>query len=464
MSRSPSSRPRVGLLSVYFSLFDAQMPPDFRARQVATGERYRAALATDFEIVYPGIVASDEDGRRANATFRESDLDAVVFAPVMAAPPSYAAHALEGLDVPVVIWNAPLVAQLSPDLNQASAHEHTTTISAIMLGNLMVRGGRPPIAVTAAPDDPSRFERVRAAVRSVVAGSSLAGQVLLRVGDPIPGYLDVETTPAQLSSLGLRERAVDAAELTEALAAVGADDLEAVGTQLRQRDWRGSADDESLRLAAALWLLIERHGAVGGTVNCHGPLFRFGREVGICACLGVSLATARGVPLSCTGDQPTAIALVLGQALAGAALYSEFFAPELASGLVLVANGGEGDPGWAAGPVSIIPTQHYPGTNGRGASIAFALQPGPCTVLSVTPVLSGWRAVWALAEVVETRYPGLDAPNAMVRFPAATGVAEALDAWAASGAVHHHALLPGDLSSRLPQAMAAAGIDSVRAA
>jgi hypothetical protein len=66
-----------------------------------------------------------------------------------------------------------------------------------------------------------------------------------------------------------------------------------------------------------------------------------------------------------------------------------------------------------------------------------------------------------VGEVVETRYPRLDAPNAMVRLGDTPGAA-AVDAWAAAGAVHHHALLPGDLSSRLPQLLARAGIEPVR--
>jgi len=463
VSQGPARRPRVGVLSVYFSLFDEQMPPDFRARQEATAAFYRDALGPEVDVVYPGLIASDDEGRRANVAFRDAAVDVIVFAPVMAAPPSYAAHAIDGLGVPVVIWNAPLVDRLGADLDQASAHEHTTTLSGIMLANVLARRGERPTMLTASPHDPAALGEVRDVVRIVAGVRSLRGGTLVRIGDPITGYLDVETTPAQLNALGFTEKTISHDELFGTFRAVGSTAIGAVEEEAVGRGWQGSLDERSLRLAAALLELLERHGAIGGTVNCHGPLFRFAGEIGICACLGVSLATARGVPLSCTGDQTTAAALVLGRRVADAALYSEFYAPELASDLVLLANGGEGDTGWADGRVTITPSQHYPGLNGRGASLTFALRRGPCTLLSLSPDADGWRGVWAPAEVVETRYPNLHAPNAMLRFPSAPTVGAALDAWARAGATHHHALLFGDVSRDLPRALAVAGVASVRA-
>ncbi len=456
-------RLRIGLLSVYFSLFDEQMPPDFRPRLEAAAARYSSLLESTFDVVYPGLVASDEDGRRANEAFRQASVDVVVVVPTMAAPPSYAAEALDRLDVPAVIWNAPLVDRLGADLGQAGAHEHTTVISAVMLGNIFFRKGAQVRVVTASPGDPAGVERVFARVRAAGRGSILRGGVLLRVGDPIGGYLDVEATEAELEAVGLNEAVVSAAELSAVVDQVTAEQRDALRADFLTRGWHGEPDDRSLGVAVALLTLVDRYGAIGGTVNCHGPFFRFGAKIGICACLGVSIATARGFPFSCTGDQPTAIALVIGRAIAGAALYSEIFVPELATGLALLGNGGEGDSAWADGAVQIGPSQHYPGVNGRGASVAFDLKRGPCTLLSLSPGPSGWRGAWTSAEVVENRYPRMAAPNAMLRFRD-PDVGKALDRWAASGATHHQALLAGDVADGLVDALVAAGIDPIQVA
>src|SRR3954452_16342322 len=126
--RPSTARGRVGLVSMRFTLFDAQMPPDFRVRQEQAVARLAALLGQEFEVVETGLLQSDEEARRANELLRSSGLDAVVLAPAMAAPPSHGALATEGLEAPLVLWNAPLVERLGPDLDQASAHEETTLV------------------------------------------------------------------------------------------------------------------------------------------------------------------------------------------------------------------------------------------------------------------------------------------------------------------------------------------------
>ena len=91
-------RPKVGVVSCYFPLFEKQMPPGFRQDREATARGYADLLARDFDVVDAGTLASDADGERANALLRDARVDAVVFAPSMAAPPSYAARALAELE------------------------------------------------------------------------------------------------------------------------------------------------------------------------------------------------------------------------------------------------------------------------------------------------------------------------------------------------------------------------------
>jgi hypothetical protein len=75
------SRLRVGLLSVAFSLFDAQMPAGFRTGLERTAERYREVLEQHFDVVFPGLVDSEESGRRARDAFDRAELSAIVFVP-----------------------------------------------------------------------------------------------------------------------------------------------------------------------------------------------------------------------------------------------------------------------------------------------------------------------------------------------------------------------------------------------
>ena len=451
---------RIAVVSVYFTLFDAQMPDDFRARQEARAVRLEAALASSHEVVaFTGLLASDAEAERANRMLRDAAPDVVVFAPAMVAPPSYAITALADVDAPTVLWNAPAVDRLGEDLDQASAHEHTSMLGVLMLANVLQRRDQPVHVLTARPEDPAAMDRLHRTIRALAAARRLRGRTALRIGDPFPGYLNIEADAAQLSRLGIREQSVTREELEATYDSIAEDQLAKLRAELAGHGWRGDADERGVRLAASLRVLAHRHDAVCGTVNCHGPLIRGNENIGVPACLGTSVCTAAGVPFSCTGDQPAAIALTLARALAGSVLYCEFYAPELATDMLLVATGGEGDTGLAANGVEIVPSSHYPGVRGAGAALAFELPPGPVTMISLTPLGKRWRVVWALGELVEARYPRMRAPNAMFRFssPSRAGT---LDRWIASGATHHNAMTPGHLAIELPIVAAALGIES----
>ena len=454
-------RPRVGLVTVRFTLFDAQMGPDFPGRMRAHAARSAEVLRHFADVVAAPLIESEADADAARRLLAGERLDAVVFAPTMAAPPSFAERALTGIAAPLVIWNAPSIDRLPDDLHQGEATVHSTSVGGVMYGNVLMRRGRPFQVVTAGHDDPTGITRLERVVRAVAVAGSLHGATLLRVGDPIPGYLDVEADAAALEDLGVREAALSVSDWESRVVAVATARTESLVNEIRAR-WAGDPGDSAMGSAAialALHDALDEHRAVGGTVNCHGPWFRRSSTVGLTACLAVATETDRGRPLSCTGDLPTAIALVLARRLAGAALYCECYAPEPATGLVLVAAGGEGDPAWAEPPDAVLleANDHYPGERGEATSVAFALRPGPATLLSLSPVAGGWVLAWAPGEIVETRYTRMRGPNGMFRFD--SGPADdALSRWIGSGATHHNALAPGRLDLELPALADALGI------
>jgi len=460
------ARLRIALVSVRFGLFDAQMPPDFPARMHAHAARSAEVLGTAFDVLAPGLIEDEAGARRVRDELAGARLDAIVFAPAMAAPPSYAAIALERTTSPLVIWNAPAVARLPDGLTQAQATEHTTTVGALMYGNLRVREGRPPLVVTAGHDDTAAIERLLRTVRAAAAGGSLLGGIVLRVGDAIPGYLDVDATPADLAGLGLREVAVELEPWEAAVeSASAAEAARLLGDVTRL--WAGDPGpqaERSARLAVALDAALDHVGAVAGTVNCHGSWFRGSERVGITACLAVACQAEKGRSISCTGDQPTAIVLHLARLLTGSALYCEGYTPEAETGLLLVAAGGEGDPAWAEPPgaVTLEANDHYPGLLGNGTGLAFALRRGPATLLSLSPTEAGWVLAWATGEVIESRYHAMRGPNGMFQFDSGPAV-DAVEAWIASGATHHSALAPGRLDVEVPALAASLGMRAVRA-
>ncbi|HKZ90999.1 MAG TPA: hypothetical protein VJZ50_02565 [Candidatus Limnocylindrales bacterium] len=457
-------RLRVGLVSVRFKLFDAQMGPDFPTRMRAHVDRSAAILEGAFDLVRTPLIEEEQDAAAVAATLAGERLDAVVFAPAMAAPPSYARTALAGQTAPLLIWNAPSITRIPADYHQDEATVHSTTVGAVMYGNVLVREGRAPTVVTAAHNEAEAIDGLLRTLRAVAAAGSIRGATFLRVGHPIPGYIDVEASPAELAELGLREHALGRTEWESAVRSVSDEDAAALLEDVTGR-WSGDPGpqaDQSARIAVALGRSMDTAGAIAGTVNCHGPWFRDNDVVGLPACLGVACSTEAGRPISCTGDQPAAIALALARRLTGAALYCETYAPEVSTGLVLIAAGGEGDPAWAAGSgVKLEANDHYPGNRGTGTSVAFALAPGPASLLSTSPTSEGWVLAWGPGEIVESRYPDMRGPNAMFRFDSGPS-GEVISRWIGSGATHHNALAPGRLEVEIPALARALGIRLVR--
>jgi L-arabinose isomerase len=457
-------RRRVALVSVRFTMFDAQMPADFPGRMRARAARSAELLRARFDVAEFPLIESLDDATAVAAMLAREPPDAIVFAPAMAAPPSFADAALSSTLAPLVIWNAPAIRQLPDDLRQAEATEHTTTVGAVMYANVRSRAGRPAPVVTAGHDD-AGIERVLRTVAAAAEAGALAGTTILRLGDPIAGYLDVLASDAELAALGVREVRVEADAWGDAVSGISDADAAALLDEVRGADWHGDpgpAATVSARTAVALGRAMDAAGASAATVNCHGPWFRDSPVVGVTACLGVACQARVGRSISCTGDLPTAIALHLARGLSGAALYCECYAPETETGLALVAAGGEGDPAWAAsGAVTLEPNFHYPGRNGAGAAVSFPLERREATLLSLSPAADGWVLAWATGRIEDARYEHLGGPNGMFRFDSGPAD-EALTRWIASGATHHCALAPGRLDVEVPVLAAALGIREVR--
>ncbi len=418
-------------MSCYFTLFDDQMPAGFRQEREAVVRGYVELLARRLRRRrrrHAHLRRRRRPRQRSSSERRDptSSCSRPRWRRRRATP-----HALcAGLDAPLVVWNAPYdrPAARRPDAGAGD--------------DQLLAGRRGHARQRARPRAPAVRHRHRLA-RRPGRGSSCSSAPCARPRRPrrcagrrcsasaawFPGYLDVESSAAELARLGVSEHAVGVARAERRLRGASPDERVGAGLAGARRPRLGAPPGAGRRAEHAARARARRPRArrptrSPSTVNCHSEVLRWNPAIGITACLGASLLTADGVPVSCTGDLPTALALVLARALSGRALYCEFYTPERETGLMLLAAGGEGDPAWAdpAHPVVVEPNEHYPGDHGAGTGLSFRLEQGPATALSLSPAGDTWRLAWATGEIVEARYDTMGGPNGMFRFDSGLGV------------------------------------------
>jgi len=461
-------RNRVGLISVYSPFFDQQMPSGFRQTQANFARQMEATLrAGGLEVIFPGLIESDATGQAAGRKFSDSGIEGLVVAPTMAAPPSYAVAAIEECPRPVLIWNCERSHSLSPALTEAEATGLSGLVGCIMVSNTLMRRKHPFAAVSCSMDNPDEMRRITRLAKVICFAHRFRRMKLVRVGNPIPGYLDVELDTVKLEQdLGPKVIDVHVDQLERVYQEKSEADVNRFLAELPQRGWHVLEDWEELRSSARIALALEElcrvHCVDAGAVNCHGPLFRENPTTGIVACLGVSWLSAQGQPLACTGDLLTAIALKIGKELTGSALYCEYYARESNSGLMLIAAGGEGDPTIAGSDatIEVYANRHYPGVKGCGACVRFKLRPGPATVLSFTPSAAGWTLIWATGEVLTSHFPGMAGPNALFRYSRGNSAA-LVERLCELGPPHHNALVPEHIGEELSIFAKLVGIEGV---
>lgn len=460
-----TDRPRVALLSARLTLFDANLPVAHVTQMEDHAARCAQALGAAFDVYQAGVMTDDLSAAAVRDTLGHQHVDAIVYAPAMAAPPTLALTAIAGTDAPLVVWDAPAVTRLPRGDDPSERREHSTTVGCAMFMNALRRLRRTAVAVTAAIPDESAIELLHRRVRGASAAGSLRGSTFLRVGEPIPGLVDTYVTAEALADLGVREVGLDLEGWNGYLRHVHPERADAFLLMRRRLGWKGEAamPVQSAVAALALQDALDGTGAVAGTINCHSQYFRSNPELGIPACLGVASATSEGRPVACTGDQPAAICMYLARRISGGALFCELYTPEVETGLVLLGVGGEPDLNWSesGGEVAFETNHRATGDRGAGTGLRIRLRRGPATLMSLSPGPDGWVLAWGTGEVVEDSYTPNVGVQALFRFDSGPST-DATARWISSGATHHDVLAIGNVAIEIESVTAALGIRGVR--
>jgi len=458
---TPSAPVRAAVVSPYWAFWEASAGGpalrEDRRRLLADATAALQRTGTALDAICTGLLDSPETAG-ATADGVAGDLDVIVVVICMAAPPT---HGLAFLDrfgsVPVVVWSVQRSRNIRAGFDASDITSAGTAVGTPQLTNMLARSGRPHEIVVGALDDEACHARVARAVHVAATASALRRARIARVGQPPPGYACVDTDAETLrQATGIELVDVDPADLRRRWRAV-----DEASTDRLQREVEAAAEiavawdtagRRSLAAAAALEALDDELGAAAGAMNCHVPELRFGTDVGVTPCYGLGRETSRGIPWTCAGDVLTAVAMLAGKRLGGAALYHELEVMDFDTDEVAIANSGEHDLAWcpAGRRPRLQPNPWYTDDPLTGASMWFELPPGPASLIGFTPHAaepSGYRFIVAEGHITERSLPRSPTVGGTFRFAGEAGVAESWRAWAAAGVNHHSAASPGHLAS-----------------
>jgi L-arabinose isomerase len=348
---------------------------------------------------------------------------------------------------------------------------NTGQIGTQALANTLVREGRWFRVVTGYEKAKRTAEELRRFFAVIRAVNAVKNARLLAIGQFFPAMTDILIDETALAKdLGPTVVPVSNEQLTKRYQEMSV----AATVYDRRHDSSGKAatvidrrysireltGDESLRsarLCATLQSFVEEHRADAGTLNCHVGVCLRNPEIGVTACYSLGVQNSQGRPFTCTGDLPTAIAMLILKRLTGISMYTEVQVMDEKRKAIVIANSGEGEDGIRRkGSKAVVRgNTNFQGVHGRGASFAYPLQPGPATVISFTPIHPPfqssslpYRLIVAEGEILRETLPDAGALAGFFRFKN-TDLHTGYTRWLEAGAVHHAATTLGHWSREL---------------
>jgi L-fucose isomerase-like protein len=461
MSDSASGQPlRIAYLPFYVDYYES-ICPDFPREKAEIARRCAEALAPFGQVLWDGrLLSSVETAAERAAQLHPLRPDVAVVVPTIAVFGGIAWAALRELDVPVLIWNAQQIRTVGAGYSMLAIVRNTGQIGAQALANTLMREGRWFRVVSGYESSERTALALGRFFRIVGAATAMRSARLLMAGEGFPLMTDVELDAEYLSRhLGPSVCHASRQELTDAF--VNADvprSAVEVDACRRNHSLAELTPDElqrSVRLSQALDALVVKHDAHAGSLNCHGGNCLRNEQIGITACYALGVQNAAGRPFTCTGDLPTALAMLLLKRLAGASMYTEVQVMDEVREAIVIANSGEGEEGirHPDAPARLVANTNFAGIHGRGASFAYALRPGPATLLSLTPTPSGpkpFRLIAAEGEILPEPLPDAGALAGFFRFAHAS-LHVGYVRWLEAGPVHHAGTAPGHWANEITE-------------
>ena len=462
-----AKRVEIGYLPFYVDYYEG-LCADFPTEKAAVARRCAERLSEFGHVIWDGKLIGDEDSAaEAGRALKEKRPDCVVVLTTIAVFGGIPWAALRRLRRPILIWNAQDIERVSEGYSMVEIVRNTGQIGAQALANTLLREGRSFRVVTGYEGSEETRRQLESYFRVIRTVKAIRAARLLAVGETFPLMTDIYVDEGELARrIGPTVFRVTNEELRQRYLEIDEGEVEEGCRRMRDEytveDLREDEARRSVRLSLAFDSFVDSTRAHAGTLNCHAGVCLRNPVIGITACYALGRQNAQGRPFTCTGDLPTAIAMLLLKVLTGVSMYTEVQVMDEEREAVVIANSGEGEDDIRREGCSAVVrgNTNFSGSHGRGASFAYPLRPGPATMVSFTPGSSSYRLIAAEGEIMEEPLPDAGALAGFFRF-AHTDLHTGYRQWLEAGVVHHAATSPGHWNEEIGRVAELIGVEFV---
>ncbi len=456
-----NQKPRIGVLfltSAWFREVGLQgADSDTTAEVGRVAQRTLERLRALMDPVYPGLLFSVEEARRAGQQIRAAGVDGLLLCPLMWCEDQIVRAALEGLrELPLLLWTFSPWASLPEFVLFQTMIQGSGPVCTLQLSGMLRREGYSYRAVVGHAEDPEVYRLIGVRVQAMAARRRLER---LRVGVlPFP-CAQMSTTYVDEFALraryGVELRYLEVERLRGLAREVGEAEIRDLQSQLEREGVEILVDrrnlEEGARYALALEKIMRAEGLAVLAMNdvieeMHGAL-------GLRPCLTNRRLSDSGAVVSMEADVAAGVGMYLLRQLTGAnPFYSEVFSVDYGDNALLLGHAGyhdsaNRDPDL---PVKVVPDVEYQNTDRfTGAVTFFKYRPGPVTV--VNTVWDGEKLKWVAFQGESLPGPFKMDGNCHLYCRAQPQVPQLLRSALESGVSQHWAVVPAHLLGELSE-------------
>jgi len=474
--KKASGQVGIGLFSIGLETYWAQFP-GLQQRLCVHAAQIAGSIADlGAEVVDLGMIDNAEKAFNAGRAFRRADVDLIFLHVATYALSSTVLPVVRRAHVPVIVLN--LAPSAAIDYAAFNKMEDRTAMTGEWLAycqacpvpeiaNVFARSRIPFHQVTGMlQDDPIAWNEIRDWVEAARVARDMEQNRLGLMGHYYSGMLDIYTDLTALCAcFGGHMEILEIEELVSLCAAAPAEEIEArVAWFDEVFDIQPGCSAEELALAArtsvALDQLIEKHRLGSMAYYAMGTGNPAAEDAIRSIILGNSLLTARGVPVAGEYEVKNALAMKIMDSFGAGGSFTEYYAVDYDSDVVLMGHDGPGHIAIAQGRTRVRPLGVYHGKVGRGLSVEMSVRHGTVTLLSVVQTAEG-NVQLLVAEGESVAGPILEIGNTNSRYRFSMGARNFMQQWNSHGPAHHCAVGVGHIANKIRKLAAILGIDCI---